>query len=262
MIHCENCSNSFEGKFCNQCGQKATVKRITLKSVFAELIKKITIWDKGLMYTTVQLMTGPGRMAYAYIQGRRVNFTKPLTYILLTVTASMYFFPKKDFEQVMNAGAKKQATVFQSADWLFSNMGIIYLFLLPFLAWVSRWFNRKSRFNFAEQFVFYAYLMAGCTIVIIPFTCVLNIMDVNTIGVNPLTILEYICWLLFFAWGYVQFYGKQKSYWGGIQGLLVLFISYILYIFAFGLIFTIAIIIDRIFHLNLFTLPNTALPTQ
>ena len=155
MIHCENCSNSFEGKFCNQCGQKATVKRITLKSVFAELIKKITIWDKGLMY--------------AYIQGRRVNFTKPLTYILLTVTASMYFFPKKDFEQVMNAGAKKQATVFQSADWLFSNMGIIYLFLLPFLAWVSRWFNRKSRFNFAEQFVFYAYLMAGCRIVIIPF---------------------------------------------------------------------------------------------
>lgn len=262
MINCENCSNVFEGKFCSQCGQKATVKRITLKSVFAELIKKITIWDKGLMYTTVQLLKGPGKMARAYIGGQRVNFTKPLTYILLTVTLSMYFFPKKDFDQVVSAGAQKQAAVLQSTDWIFSNMGIIYLLLLPFLAWVSRWFNRKSQFNFAEQFVFYAYLMAGCTLVIIPFTCVLNILEMNTVDVSPLTILEYCCWLLFFAWGYVQFYNKQRSYWGGVQGILVLLLSYIIYIFSMGLIWAIAIIIDRVFHLNLITLPNTALPTQ
>ena len=46
------------------------------------------------MYTTVRLLKAPGHMARRYLNGHRVNFTKPLNYILLIVAVSVLVFPK------------------------------------------------------------------------------------------------------------------------------------------------------------------------
>jgi hypothetical protein len=265
MTNCRNCETVFEGKFCYQCGQKALVKRITMRSVFQELIKKITIWDKGLLYTTIEILRSPGMMARRYMEGRRVNFTKPLNYILIVVTASVVVFPKKDMEQAMSGyQTGRQVSPLQSVDWIFSNIGFIYLMMIPFLSMVSRWFNRRSDFNYAEQFVFYCYLMAACTLVTIPFVLIANALHLSTIALSPVTVLEYSAWVLFFAWGYVQFFNKQRSYWGGIQAVLVLLISYVLYILAFSLAFGIGIGIAKMLGMDvsMFIPVKTASPTQ
>lgn len=246
MTICQNCETAVDGKFCSQCGQKANVKRITTRAIFSDFIKKITLWDKGLLYTTVQLMTSPGKMARAYLKGKRVNFTKPLNYILIIVAISVLIFPKKDFDQAMTGiGQNNRAMTPGYADWLFSNISMIYLMMIPFLAMVSRWFNRKADVNYAEHFIFYCYLMAGCTIVTVPFTIISNILHVNIFSLGPLGILQYAVWFLFFAWGYVQFFNKQRSYWGGIQGVLVLLIAYLLYIIVFSILFGLAVLIAK-----------------
>ncbi|MCC6280489.1 MAG: DUF3667 domain-containing protein [Saprospiraceae bacterium] len=261
MSICQNCETAFEGKFCHQCGQKANVKRITFRSVFSDLIKKITFWDKGLMYTTVRLLKSPGKMARGYLNGHRVNFTKPLNYILIVVAVSVLVFPRKDLDQAMSGIAQNSRALTPGyMDWVFSNISLIYLMMIPMLAVVSKWFNRKADVNYAEHFVFYCYLMAGCTIITIPFTIVSNIFHINALTLNPLGIVQYACWFLFFAWGYVQFFNKQHKYWGGIQGVLVLLIAYILYILAFSILFAIAIALAKIlFHIDLIPL---AVPAQ
>lgn len=44
---CKNCGNEFEGHFCNNCGQKATVKRLTYKSLADNLMHGFLHVDKG-----------------------------------------------------------------------------------------------------------------------------------------------------------------------------------------------------------------------
>lgn len=246
MTICQNCETPLDGKFCSQCGQKANVKRITTRAIFSDFIKKITLWDKGLLYTTVQLMKSPGKMARAYLKGKRVNFTKPLNYILIIVAISVLFFPRNDLDEAMSGMNNNLAKSSWYSDWIFSNITVIYVMMIPFLALVSRWFNKKADVNYAEQFVFYCYLMAGCTIVTIPFTVTLNLLHISALTLGPIGILQYMCWFLFFAWGYVQFFNKQRSYWGGIQGVLVLLIAYIIYIFVFGLLLVLAIFIAKV----------------
>lgn len=246
MTICHNCESVVEGKFCSKCGQKANVKRITTRAVFSDFIKKITLWDKGLLYTTLRLLKGPGLMARAYLSGHRVNFTKPLNYILIIAAISVLVFPKNDLDEAMAGMSNNNRALTPGySDWIFSNVTIIYLMMIPFLAIVSRWFNKKADINYAEHFVFYCYLMAGCTIVTIPFTITLNLLHISALTIGPIGIFQYACWFLFFAWGYVQFFNKQRSYWGGIQGVLVLLIAYVIYIFMFGLVLGLAMFIAK-----------------
>lgn len=264
MTNCKNCATVFEGKYCYECGQKANVKRITLRSVVSELIKKFTIWDKGLMYTTVDLLKGPGKMAGSYIAGYRVNYTKPLNYLLVVVGASLLVFSKQNMESAMiSFGGQKQSTAY--ADWVFSNISVIYLTMIPFLALVSRWFNRKADVNYAEHFIFYCYLMAGSTLISMPFTAIGNFLHIDAISMSPLGIVQYSSWFLYLAWGYVQFFRKQNSLWGGIQAILVLLISYVIYVVTFGILFTIVVLVGKmVFGVELIPLPtpNSVSPTQ
>ena len=212
------------------------------------------------MYTTVRLLKAPGHMARRYLNGHRVNFTKPLNYILLIVAVSVLVFPKNELDQAMSGISQNNRALTPGyTDWVFSNITFIYLMMIPFLALVSRWFNRKADVNYAEHFVFYCYLMAGCTIITIPFTIISNVFHINVMSVSPIGILQYSAWFLFFAWGYVQFFNKQHKYWGGIQGVLVLLIAYILYIFLFSILFGLAIVLAKIlFHIDLIALPAPA----
>lgn len=262
---CKNCETVFEGKFCHECGQKSLVERITFRAVFSDLIKKITNWDKGLMYTTVQVMQRPGKMAQAFIGGHRVNFTKPLNYILIIVAASVLVFPRRNIEKAMDGINQHGRNSGPFMDWIFSNISIIYLMMIPFLAIVTKWFNRKKDYNFAELFVFYCYLMAGCTLVSTVFTVLGNIFDQDAITATPLGLAQYSAWILFFAWGYVQFFGKERNYWGGIQGAIVLLLAYFIYILIFSLTMGIVLLLLKlVFNIEIVPLapPNNVSPTQ
>jgi Protein of unknown function (DUF3667) len=256
MALCQNCNTEITGKFCSECGQKATVKRITGRSVFSDLIKKITMWDKGLMYTSLHLLTKPGKMARSFIAGHRVNYTKPLNYLLIIVGLSLLVFSKEDMQQAMSSmSGNKQSNAY--VEWVFSNISIIYLTMIPFLALVSRWFNRKSDVNYAEHFVFYCYLMAGSTLISTPFTAIGNYFHMDVISLSPFGMVQYSCWFLYFAWGYVQFFRKQNRWWGGIQAIAVLLIAYLLYILTFGILFTIVAIVGKIlFDVELIPMPT------
>ena len=264
MTNCRNCNTIFEGKYCYECGQKANVKRITWRTVVSDLIKKFTFWDKGLMHTTVDLLKGPGNMARSFLDGHRVNYTKPLNYLLIVVAASLLLFSRQNMETAMSSfSGQKQSAAY--TDWVFSNISVIYITMIPFLALVSRWFNRKADVNYAEHFIFYCYLMAGSTLISVPFTAIGKFFQVDAISFSPLGIVQYSSWFLYFAWGYVQFFRKQNSLWGGIQAILVLLISYILYVVIFGILFVIVVFACKMmFDIELIPLPkpNNVSPTQ
>lgn len=61
MTTCKNCGHQFELEYCNNCGQKASVKRIELKWLLDELPHAIWHVEKGFLYNVKQLFKGLAR---------------------------------------------------------------------------------------------------------------------------------------------------------------------------------------------------------
>lgn len=85
---CLNCGNEYEGSFCPKCGQSAKVSRINLKRVLTESLPDIYNLDNRFVRTVVDLFRRPGHMIHDYIDGKRVQYYKPVS--LLFVLAAIY----------------------------------------------------------------------------------------------------------------------------------------------------------------------------
>jgi hypothetical protein len=66
MTTCLNCENKFEGKFCNQCGQKASVNRFTVRHLLHELPHSLFHVDKGIL-KNIKGALHPQRTIFEYI---------------------------------------------------------------------------------------------------------------------------------------------------------------------------------------------------
>lgn len=83
---CKNCDHTFEGNFCNYCGQSVNTKEINFGSILQEIQQSILQIDKGIIYTTKELLIRPGHSIREYINGKRIQHFKPFAYILILST--------------------------------------------------------------------------------------------------------------------------------------------------------------------------------
>jgi hypothetical protein len=85
-IVCKNCGNSFQGKFCNQCGEKVYGnKDRSVIHLFGEVFHFITHFE-GKFFTTLRtIVTRPGKMALDFTNGIRRKYFKPVSFFLLIV---------------------------------------------------------------------------------------------------------------------------------------------------------------------------------
>ena len=77
-MNCKNCGNIVEGEYCNHCGQRSNVGRITLSSLLNELTESIFQIDRGFFYTLTQLFARPGKSIREYLNGKRRKHFKPI----------------------------------------------------------------------------------------------------------------------------------------------------------------------------------------
>ena len=93
---CKNCGNEFNGNFCNQCGQKASVKRLTYRSLADNLLQGFLHVDKGFFYTIRMLIVNPGKVVLDFINCKRASYFQPFP--LLIILATIYGL----FESIVN----------------------------------------------------------------------------------------------------------------------------------------------------------------
>ncbi|MEO7529951.1 MAG: DUF3667 domain-containing protein, partial [Sediminibacterium sp.] len=83
-IHkCINCDQSFEGKFCPECGQAAGTHRINALYFLHDIPHSVLHVDKGFPYTFFQLVKRPAQALEEYLAGRRVKYDRPFSYVLI-----------------------------------------------------------------------------------------------------------------------------------------------------------------------------------
>jgi len=83
MITCLNCGQSFRGNYCPNCGQKATVKRLTFLALIEDILHFFTHLEKGFLFTSWNFIVRPGITSMNYIKGRRKKYQGSTSYFLI-----------------------------------------------------------------------------------------------------------------------------------------------------------------------------------
>jgi len=115
IVHtCKSCGNSFEGNFCNQCGEKVLhASDRSFKKLMSNVVEAITFADSKLLKTLGLVLGRPGFVTREFIEGRRVKYMKPLS-LFFVLNLVYFFFP---VIQLFNASLNTQ---------LFSPLGRFY----------------------------------------------------------------------------------------------------------------------------------------
>jgi len=82
--HCLNCGAPLTGPYCNQCGQKARVRR-SIGVIAHDLLHGVLHLDGKFWRTLPLLVWRPGDLTRRYVHGERAKFVSPMAMFLFSV---------------------------------------------------------------------------------------------------------------------------------------------------------------------------------
>lgn len=100
---CKNCEHPLDvsDRFCSNCGQKNTTKRLSLNDFFREFLANFYSYDSKIRKTVTSLFTKPGQAAYEFVEGKRTKYANPFRFYL---SVSLIFFILNGFLSKFNIG--------------------------------------------------------------------------------------------------------------------------------------------------------------
>jgi len=244
---CKNCGNEFDGKFCNNCGQKASTERLTYKSLGESLMHGFLHVDKGIFFTIRILAVNPGKIVSDYINGKRINYFQPFP--LLIILSTIYGLldhilinTKVDAEKakitLLGVNNNVLEVINYVANHLSQNYALINIFIIPPFILAVRVAFRKAganKYNFVEYLYGGAYLSSLyilISFVFLPIECILKKTAYFSIWDNVTYIAYFLVTMRFF---YQLFEG---SIWKAIKRTIYAYTMYIPVLAIYVLILT------------------------
>lgn len=232
---CKNCGHTVTGKYCSNCGQKASVDKLNLSSFSTEISDGVFNMNKGLFYTIKELFTRPGHTIREFLEGKRKNHFKPLTFVLTLSTVYLVITRLSDNDTWL-----KEIIMgyFESRDrfdnivalppmmkWISSNFAYSNLLLLPLFSLSSYFCFRKYGKNYLEHIVLNSFI-SGLQIF---FYTIVLLLDLVGIEYAAIHLWAFPVSISYAFWAYWQFFTEGKKRVIVFRTLL----TYILYILLF-----------------------------
>ena len=133
---CLNCGAELTSKYCPDCGQKASIERLTWHHLSKELTHFFTHIEHGFLRTTKELLTKPGLLQKNYLDGKRKIYHKPTSYLLIWIAIFLLVSGLAlKFGQFNNEYSSTFMTVTPEIDdMIYRYMTVIEILILPFTA--------------------------------------------------------------------------------------------------------------------------------
>lgn len=211
---CKNCGSSFEGNFCNQCGQKNIDERITLKEILHAFFHNFTHLDSGILYLARELFIRPGIVAKEYIEGKRKKYFNPFQYLIIVVALSTFLTlnydllgPKTNPASLSDPNDNRRFMAVMN-NFFYGKFNLILFFSVPISAFFSWIFFKKSGYNYSENLIFNTFITAQRIFFFILISPLMYFTSGRYwyIGVGT----YYAFWLIYFCFAFIQFYGESK----------------------------------------------------
>ncbi|EAR00749.1 DUF3667 domain-containing protein [Maribacter sp. HTCC2170] len=110
---CKNCGHPLDisDKYCPNCSQANSTKKLTLKDFFDEFFSTLISYDSKLLKTLVALLWFPGKITKDYINGKRVSYTNPFRFLLsLAIIYFLMISYDNDFAEWDKFGSTTQTS--------------------------------------------------------------------------------------------------------------------------------------------------------
>ncbi len=165
---CISCDQTALGKFCQHCGQKQDVSRLTWSSVFGELQKRIFGFDNNYLRTMRDLTLRPNVVIRSIIEGNRIKYVGPIGYYFVMITIYILLLSLLDvdmaelmgsFNNSLNSATSEGQVALQKQlnQFLFSNFRLTAFLMMPFFI-LGVWIIFKNKgYNFLETSVLNFY---------------------------------------------------------------------------------------------------------
>jgi hypothetical protein len=230
-MECKNCGNTFEGKFCNNCGQKADTHRLTIKHYLHETLHTFTHLDTGIIYLIKELARRPGEVVREYVEGARKKYFNPMQFLILGVGVNFFlaltFHLMGPTEGGSVPGQPENIAVFfrQFNAFFYKFYNIMVFFGVPIYAFFSYLFFKSSKYNYAENLILNTFLTGERCLIFILFTPAFYFAKKYYF----ITLSAYIiAFSAYFIWGYIQFFRPKRKFTAGLKVTAIIFLHLIL----------------------------------
>lgn len=227
-LSCKNCDQNLRGNYCNNCGQSAETHRLNFHFLWHDIQHGLFHFDKGVLYTSKQLLIRPGASIREFLEGKRVKHFKPLSLvvILATIYGLLYhYFHINMFDQVdLINSPNEKAFIEKYNEWMSTHFAWATLISIPFYTLATYITFRKQGYNFIEHLVLNSFLAAQRLIVHIIAFPLIYIYN-GTPNMGKILIITALIDFSFMVWGYIQFFNKITK----VKAFLLSILSYVIF---------------------------------
>lgn len=211
-MDCKNCNKEINSKFCPDCGQPKNLKRIDGKYIIHE-IEHVLHFERGILYTIRELVTNPGKNIRDYLSENRSRLVKPVIFIILTsliYSLTVSFFHIEDQYIKFEGEEVKLTTSFKIFKWIQGNYGYANLIIGIFIAFWTKIFFTKYKFNFFEILILLCFSIGITMLIFALFGLIQGLTNINLMNVGGIIGITYCTWAIgnFFEKGKIINYVK------------------------------------------------------
>jgi len=151
---CKNCGQTFEGNFCNQCGQSAHTHRIDFHFLWHDIRHGLFHVDAGILYTFRELYIRPGHSIREFIEGKRAGHFQPISLVILLAVFYGLLFHSFGIDS-KNLFDNKDAIIDYKAynQWISTHYSWMTLATIPLYAIGTQLCFHRQGYNFTELFI-------------------------------------------------------------------------------------------------------------
>ncbi len=238
-MSCKNCQKSLvpEDKFCSNCGAQVVTQKLTVKKVIHEFSERYLSFDNKFLTTFKTLFTHPEWVVNGYLDGLRVRYVHPITYLIIAVTLSginIYLMKRGYFGEIdYSSMSGDQKTPIDMKEFMnsFYDYNSIMIFIgIPILALVSKivFYNFKQ-YNYAEHNLIYFYTYSQTSILIVLFIPIILIFKIEYIYYSLISFI--------IMFGY-HMYALKRIFQLSIKQIIIKTLLFIPVGFAFYIVFS------------------------
>lgn len=203
-MNCKNCNTEVNSKFCPDCGQPTSLKRIDRHYIVHE-IEHILHFERGILYTIRELITNPGQNIRTYLSENRSRLVKPVIFIIITsliYTLTSHFFHIK--EEVINFEVSDKSAIGSVLKWMQGHYGYTSILTGIFIAIWLKLFFKKYEYNFYELLIMLCFVQ-GISMLIFAIFAFLQ-------GISHFNLLSFagILGVVYMTWGIGNFFEERK----------------------------------------------------
>ena len=224
MTHCKNCQSEVTQRYCPNCGQPASLKRIDGHYIVHE-IEHLLHFEKGLLYTIRELLLRPGQTVRHFINEDRSRLVKPVLFIIITsliYTLVNHYFHIED--GYVNYKESMPSTTGRIFKWIQDHYGYSNMIMGVFIAWWAKIFFKKYNYNVFEILILLCFIMGIGMLIFALFALLEQLTHTKLMQVAGLAGFAYS------AWAIGQFFDKTKA-----MNYVKAFAAYILGMLTFSL---------------------------